>query len=150
MSKLHQGFFQPRNPQKYEGNPTEIIYRSSWELSVMLFCDSNDTVKSWSSESVVIPYLCPTDNRYHRYFVDFKITFSNGNIVLVELKPRKQTVAPKKPKRQTKTYINEVMTYIKNEAKWKHATVFAQQRGWAFQIWTEDVLEKLGLKVLPK
>jgi hypothetical protein len=150
MAKTYQGKFSPKNTNKYEGNPTEIIFRSAWELSLMFWLDSNKEVKSWLSEDIIIPYRCNTDNQYHRYFVDFKITFTNGKTILVELKPSKQTQPPKKPKKQTKTYITEVLTYIKNESKWKAAKHFAESKGWSFHIWTEATLEQLGLKILSK
>ena len=38
---------------------------------------------------------------------------------LVEVKPFKQTKEPKTQKRHTKRYINEVVTYAVNQAKWK-------------------------------
>ena len=72
----------------------------------------------------------------------------NGDCILVEIKPKKQTTAPKKPSRKTKKYINEVTTYIKNTSKWTAANDFAQHKGWKFQIWTEDTLKNLGIKLL--
>ena len=69
----YQGKFSPKNYKKYKGDPTNIIYRSSWELTFMKYCDSNPNVLEWGSEEIVIPYKSPLDNRYHRYFVDFYI-----------------------------------------------------------------------------
>ena len=34
-----QGYFNPKNPEKYKG-PSPIIYRSSWERKFMIMCDS--------------------------------------------------------------------------------------------------------------
>ena len=67
---------------------------------------------------------------------------------MVEIKPKKQTVAPKNPKRKTKKYINEVMTYIKNTSKWEAANQYADHKGWKFQVWTEETLKNLGIKLL--
>ncbi len=41
---LHQGYFKPKNPQKYKGDPTNIIYRSGWELKFMLYVDSHPEI----------------------------------------------------------------------------------------------------------
>lgn len=147
---MYQGKFKCSNPQKYLGDPAQIYYRSSWELSVMVWCDKNPKVVSWSSEELVIPYLCPTDGNQHRYFVDFVINFNNGNQYWVEIKPHKQTIPPKKPKKQSKKYITEVMTYAKNQAKWSTASEYAKQHNASFQIWTENTLKSLGIKVLGK
>lgn len=150
---MYQGKFKPKNANKYQGNIDAIYYRSSWELAIMLWCDTNSNILNWSSEELVIPYLCPTDGRTHRYFVDFKITFSNKQTYLIELKPKKQTVPPEQKstkKRDRKQYITEVLTYVKNQAKWKAAHEYAANRGATFQVWTEDTLSQLGIKILGK
>ena len=125
-----------------------MVYRSLWERQAFKWCESNSRIKAWNSEEVVIPYKCKTDNRIHRYFIDLFIEMDNGDCILVEIKPKKQTTAPKKPSRKTKKYINEVTTYIKNTSKWTAANDFAQHKGWKFQIWTEDTLKNLGIKLL--
>ena len=113
-----KGRYIPRNIRKYRGDYKNIIYRSSWELKFMKYCDLNDSILEWGSEEVVIPYRSPLDNRIHRYFVDFyiKVEDMNGQIkkYLIEVKPKKQTKPPPKPKRQTKRYISEVTEYAKN------------------------------------
>ena len=102
----YKGKYKPRCPYKYKGDPTNIIYRSLWELKFMKYCDTTPSILKWSSEEIAIPYKSPVDNRVHRYFPDFyvKVRESSGKIVhkLIEVKPSKQTVPPKKPKRQTK------------------------------------------------
>lgn len=144
MTRYHQGKYRPTNPQKYVGDPTDIIFRSSWERKFMVWCDRNPSVLKWASETTVIPYRCPTDNRVHRYFVDFKIQVKDrdGNIkvYLVEIKPDKQTRPPETPKRKTKQFINEVMTWGKNDAKWKAAREYCKDRGYEFIILTEHHL----------
>ena len=57
----YQGKFRPRNPSKYAGDPTNIIYRSHWELKLMSYLDKHTHVMKWSSEEVVIPYKSPID-----------------------------------------------------------------------------------------
>lgn len=145
--KYYQGKYTPTNVSKYEGDPTQIIYRSSWEKRFFIWCDTSDSVLKWSSETIIIPYICPTDNNIHRYFVDAKITVrdKNSNIktYLIEIKPDIQTRPPVQKKRKTKGYINEVFTYAKNEAKWKAAIEYCKQRNYEFKLITEY---ELGLK----
>jgi hypothetical protein len=146
--QTYKGRFSPRNPSKYKGDPTKIVYRSLWERQVMRFFDEQPDIISWNSEEVVIPYRCKTDGRLHRYFVDFKVQFSDGKTFLIEIKPAKETVPPKRPKKQTRRYITEVMTYAKNYSKWEAAEQYALDRGWEFVVWTEDTLKKLGITIL--
>ena len=127
-------------PEKYVGDPTNIVMRSSWESMFANWCDKNPSIIKWNSEETIIPYRCPTDNKVHRYFVDFKITTANGKTYLVEVKPMKQTQPPVFPGRRTQRYLTESMTFIKNQAKWKAATEYCKDRGWEFKIITEHEL----------
>jgi len=121
-----------------------------WEAKCFSWCDKNPNIKSWSSEETVIPYFYEVDKRRHRYFVDLRINYKDGRTVLVEIKPKKETSPPKVSPtgKKTKRYINEGLTYIKNVNKWKAANEFAKDRGWEFQVWTEDTLQEMG--ILPK
>ncbi len=143
MSTLKGRFF-PKNIHKYRGDYKNIIYRSSWELKFMKYCDERSNILEWGSEEIVIPYRSPLDNRVHRYFVDFyvKVKDSNNTIkkYLIEIKPKKQTVEPKIPKRKTKSYVYEVTEYVKNQAKWSAAKDFCLDRNWQFMVLTEDNL----------
>jgi len=139
---FHKRKFIPIFPEKYTGDPTNIIMRSSWETRFASWCDKNPSVLKWSSEETIIPYRCPTDNRIHRYFVDFKITVSTGKTYIIEVKPAAQTQPPIYPGRQTQRYITESLTFMKNQAKWEAANEFARDRGWEFKIITE---KELGL-----
>ena len=140
----YSGRFTPKNPQKYIGNPNNIIYRSSWECKVMSWLDRNSDILSWASEELIIPYISPVDGRRHRYFPDFlvKVKTRDGVVktMILEVKPKKQTEKPEQRKRITKQYINEVATWGVNQAKWKAATEFCLDRGWEFKILTEEHL----------
>lgn len=140
----YKGKFKPINPSKYRGDPTNIVYRSRWELVYMSRLDKDSSVLEWASEEHVVPYRSPIDNRIHRYFVDFYIKkrMPDGNIkcALIEIKPKSQTKPPAVINKPNKRYINEVMTWGVNEAKWKAATEFCRDRGWDFEILTEDHL----------
>lgn len=145
--KLYQGRFKPKNPQKYKGDPSNIIYRSGWELKLMLRLDEDRQIVSWASEEMAIPYRSPIDNRIHRYFPDFIVHKINSEgkkeTIVIEIKPSRQTKPPVKKERITKAYITEVKTWGVNEAKWKAATEYCKDRGWKFVIFTE---KELGIK----
>ena len=138
--KYYQGKFKPKNPHKYVGDIRNINYRSGWECRVMLHLDNNSDILEWSSEEIIIPYRSPLDGKIHRYYPDFKIKTINKCIILIEVKPHKQTQEPKIQKRMTKGYITEVKTCGVNQAKWKAAQEFCEYRGWAFSIMTEKDL----------
>ena len=140
----YSGKFTPRNPQKYIGDPTNIVYRSSWEVKVMSWLDLNDNILSWASEEIQIPYKSPIDGKFHRYFPDFlvKMRTKDGKIktMMLEVKPKKETAPPSKPKRITENYIRAVKTWGVNEAKWKAAIEYCKDRSWEFRVITEDHL----------
>ena len=137
---FHKRKFIPIFPEKYTGDPTNIIMRSSWETRFASWCDKNPSVLKWSSEETIIPYKCPTDNRIHRYFVDFKITVTTGKTYLVEVKPKTQTQPPIYPGKRTQRYLQESLAFMKNQAKWEAANEFAKDRGGEFKIITEHEL----------
>lgn len=143
----YQGFFKPKNPHKYMGDPTNIVYRSGWELKLMLYLDTHKDIVSWSSEEIIIPYRSPIDGKIHRYFPDFKVIKINKNgkkeTAIIEVKPLKQTIPPSKTNKPSKRYLTEVKTWGINEAKWKAAKSFCADRGWSFYIFTE---KELGIK----
>ena len=151
MPNYYQGRFKPRNPEKYKGDPTNIIYRSGWELKLMSYLDKHPHVIKWNSEEIVIPYRSPIDGKMHRYFPDFYVEQINKQKkkekVLIEVKPYAQTQAPKvqntKKNKPTKRYINEVKTWGINSAKWNAAEEFCKDRGYIFKIITEN---DLGIK----
>lgn len=142
-----KGFFKPKNPQKYKGDPTNIVFRSSWELKLMMYLDIHNDVVKWGSEEIIIPYRSPIDNKIHRYFVDFIVTKINKDgkkeTVLIEVKPFRQTKEPIKPKKMSKKFLTEVKDWGVNTAKWKAAEEFCKNRGWQFKIFTEY---ELGIK----
>jgi hypothetical protein len=143
----YKGYYKPSYPNKYKGDPNNIVYRSLWERKFMVYCDTNENILEWGSEEIVVPYKSPVDNRYHRYFPDFYIKYKdvNGKIKksLIEIKPFRQTQEPKVQKRKTKGYIYEVVEYAKNQAKWKAAEEWCLDHGYEFKLLTEN---ELGIK----
>ena len=150
----HKGRFRPKFPEKYKGDPTKITYRSSWEFKFFRYVDAHTDVIWWASEEYVIPYMSPIDGKMHRYFPDVVLRKKTPNggteTIMIEIKPKSQTRPPDITKKNatpsgriSKRYINEVKTYGTNDAKWKAARKFCEERGWKFAIFTET---ELGIK----
>ena len=142
--KSYSGKFKPSNPGKYKGDPTNIIYRSLWERKLMVWCDRNENVVEWGSEEIIIPYVSPVDSRVHRYFPDFYVRARTRSgrteKFIIEVKPLAQTKEPKKKSKVTKTYLNEIKTYAVNQAKWKAAREYCDDRKMKFLVLTEKEL----------
>ena len=148
-SKYRQGRFRPQNPKKYGGDPTNIVYRSSYELKFMQYCDLTESVNTWKSEEFWIPYRSPIDNKVHRYFPDFFVKYKdkdgNTRTLVVEIKPAKELKMPDtNPKRRTISWAYSVKMWAINQAKWSAAKEYCDDRGWEFRIFTE--LE-LGIQI---
>jgi len=142
MNKWMKGKFKPKNPEKYVGDVDNIIFRSSWELCFMQWCDVTPEIIRYSSEETVIPYFDPVKNTRRRYYVDFKIVTKNADgsykVTLVEIKPYKQTMKPRANRNKSeKTVLLEQTTWITNKAKWLAAKAYAAEKGWHFKIITE-------------
>lgn len=142
-----QGTFNPNRPERYTGT-TPIVYRSSLELSVMRFFDASPSVVTWGSESIVIPYVKPTDGKVHRYYTDFNVVIKDGQGVerryVIEVKPYKQTLPPtnhgnKKPR----TLLYEQVSYAINRAKWDSAEEWCKKHGYIFSTITEKDINKM-------
>jgi len=149
MAESIKSLYKPEYPSKYKGNPNNIICRSSWERKFCRWCDLNENILEWGSEEFYIPYFDPTTGRVRRYFPDFiiKVREQSGEIkkYVIEVKPKRQTIPPiQTSKKRTRTYITEVKTYATNEAKWKAAREFCEDRMMEFKIITEDNL--FGIK----
>ena len=140
----YKGKFTPKNPKKYKGDPTKIVYRSMWEVKFMQFLDDKPEIVNWSSEEISITYLSPVDGRVHRYFPDFWVRKINteGKLecAVIDIKPEKQTLPPQQPIKKSARYINEVVTYTVNQAKFQAAQSFCEDRNWRFMVLTEKDL----------
>ena len=142
----YKGVFRPVNPQKYKGNPMEIIYRSSWELTLMSKMDRDDNVEWWSSEETIVPYSNPakpgaqTGQVNARYFPDFVVHYKDGRTVMIEVKPFKEISPPRRSKRAktSRRFLKEAATYAINYRKWEAAKKYCEERGWQFVIMTEN------------
>jgi hypothetical protein len=142
-NKFQQGPYVVLNPQKYAGKGVPK-YRSGWELAFMRFCDSNDHIISWSSESLVIPYVNPLTGKKTRYIPDFLIQYRNkhNKVVteLIEIKPKKQSVLESKASNRDRAIV------AINYAKWAAAQKWCQRNGLIFRVITEDDIFRQGGK----
>lgn len=133
--------FVPKHPEKYIGT-FPIISRSSWELFFMQKMDTNDNVIRWASESIVIPYLSPKDNKTHKYYPDFiiEIRTSDGSIIkqVIEIKPMNQCLpgTSKKPD----VLARQNLVYLINQAKWEATKRMCEQNDFTFVVLTEQDL----------
>jgi hypothetical protein len=138
-----QGFFEVRNPQKYlgKGKPK---YRSGWEHAFMRFCDNNDSIVGWASESISIPYRNPLTGKMTNYIPDFLIQYrQRDNTVkteLIEIKPKKQSVL------ESKASVRDRAIVAVNYAKWDAATKWCRRQGLQFRVITEDDIFRNGKK----
>ena len=135
MSRWAQGNYVIINREKYAGNGTPR-YRSGWELSFMKFCDTNDHVLQWASESIAIPYRHPITGKVTQYIPDFLITYrTRDNTVkaeLIEIKPKSQSVIESKMNSRDRAVV------AINYSKWDAATKWARKNGLSFRVITEN------------
>lgn len=139
--KYRQGLFRPKNPKKYKGDPTNIVFRSSYEKIVFIWLDNNESCIEWGSEEFFIEYISPVDHKIHRYFPDIKATFKTSKGIktyIIEIKPYIQTIPPNPSRgKSKKTLLEENITYAINEAKWNSAIDYCNKKGYEFKILDE-------------
>ena len=144
FKNLKQGFFKPRNPQKYSGDVKNIVYRSGLELNFFHYMDLNKYVLKWHSEETVVKYIS-IDGKQHRYFLDLwcQVQDKTGNIkeYICEIKPFAFTQPPPKQQRETKLWREKVKTWLINQMKWESAKQYAEKHGQEFKILTERDLK---------
>jgi len=142
-SPYKQGLYSPENPNKYRGTHP-IVYRSGLELSFFRWCDRNETILEWGSESVVLPYISPKDGKTHRYFVDGVIKMQTPSGVkkyLIEVKPSTQAVPPTASKNKKRsTILYEQIQWAVNTQKWESAKAWCKKNGYHFAVITEKDL----------
>lgn len=147
MSKFIQGFYIPKNPQKYihinnrlnEDNQYPK-YRSSWELKFFKFLDTTESIKYWTSEPLGIRYYHPFKQKICKYYPDFMFMRAfktpDGEVlkkIIVEIKPSGQATKPKNRYELEQFHINK--------AKWKAAQKFCTKNNIEFHILTEKDLK---------
>jgi hypothetical protein len=143
MPNFRQGTYLVKNPAKYVGKGTPR-YRSGWELTFMIFLDSNDNVLQWASESISIPYRNPLTGKQSIYIPDFLVTYKGRNSTtiaeLIEIKPKKQSLIESKSSDRDRAIV------AVNYAKWDSATKWAKRNGLTFRVINEDQIYHQGSK----
>jgi hypothetical protein len=141
MANFRQGNYLIKNPAKYVGKGTPR-YRSGWEMTFMMFLDSNDNVLQWASESISIPYRNPLTGKQSVYIPDFLVTYkgrSNTTVAeLIEIKPKKQSLIESKASDRDRAIV------ALNYAKWDAATKWAKRNGLTFRVINEDMIYHQG------
>lgn len=144
MKKYYQGFFKPKNSEKYIGDINNIIYRSYYELKFLRWCDSNPNILQYASEEIIIPYFDISTGKVKRYFPDFYVIMKEKNNeikkYIIEIKPYRQTQPPKKGKKSSKNYLYEAKQYERNQCKWEAAKEFCRKNNLSFKLITEKEL----------
>lgn len=143
MANFRQGIYTVRNPDKYVGKGTPR-YRSGWEMTFMMFLDSNDNIVQWASESITIPYRNPITGRQSMYVPDFFVTYRDRNNTtraeLIEIKPKKQSLIESRMSDRDRAIV------AVNYAKWDAATKWARRNGLTFRVINEDQIYHQGNK----
>ncbi len=132
--KFIQGDFIPQNRAKYVGKKFPK-YRSSWELRVMTFFDTNPFIIQWASEAIAIQYKNPISKKVCSYFPDFLVVYKDRegkvNAEIIEVKPQNQTSIEEARSRYDKEQA------IVNQAKWIAAMAYCKKSNIGFRIMTE-------------
>lgn len=137
-SRYQQGYINPKTCKKlFKGlEGTAIIYRSSYEKKLIGWFENSSQVENWGSECIRVPYLY-IDEKTHYYYPDYLVKKTNGEMVLIEVKPHNQTQKPV----VENTWAWEQWT--KNMCKWKATKEMCDRRGWKFLILTEKTINKI-------
>jgi hypothetical protein len=137
VSKFAQGIYKVTNTDKYAGR-REPRYRSGWEHAFMRFCDSNDNIIQWASESISIPYRHPLTGKMTMYVPDFLVMYRDKNnqvrAEVIEIKPKKQSVIESRASARDRAIV------AVNYAKWDAAQKWCRRQGLTFRVVTEDDL----------
>jgi hypothetical protein len=144
MGKWAQGPYTVKNPQKYIGKGVPR-YRSSWELSMMMFLDNNDNILHWASEAIKIPYKHPFTGKPTIYVPDFFVVYKNKHgktlAEIVEIKPKKQSLIESKV-----ANTKDRMVVAINHTKWAACSAYCKANGFSFRVITENELFYNGRK----
>jgi hypothetical protein len=149
-----KGKFKPKNPKKYVGDLTNIVYRSSWEMKCMSDLDNSPSVEAWSSEGMAIPYKDPSKRnpdkslgKWRHYYPDFivKKRGEDGKVetLVIEIKPAHEMKPPVTKGKTKRKLLKESATFATNLSKWKACKAFCDKQGWRFMVLNEY---DLGLK----
>lgn len=118
--------FKDGNIISKKNNGKEMHYRSSYEQNVYLSLESINEVVKYDVEPFSVGYYY--NGKYRRYYPDLKVVFNDGHIEIWEIKPQNQ------------------IHLAQNQAKWNACKFHCMNRGWNFQVVTEDYIKELKSK----
>lgn len=163
----HQGVYVPKNKDKVVKLNAQggVIYRSSWEKTMMIWLDNKEDITRWGSECVSIPYQKTHFDggdlkvKTHTYYSDFyyELTREDGTKerVVVEVKPMKDysmVVAlqegklkiPESKGKKLKNFEYDLKMAYTNQQKWNTMIEFCKKKGYKFIIITEEHIKRMG------
>jgi hypothetical protein len=163
-----QGYYKVQNKQKYVGDPSLVVYRSSWEMKFCRWCDYSPSILRWSSEPLSIPYYDRISNleknkkerldnnnprnwKIRNYHTDFWCEVQKGDEIekwFVEIKPeyelRKPVPPPiNSPLKKIKRFNTMAKNYLINESKFASLNEWAKKHDMKFYVFTEKTLAKI-------
>jgi len=167
--ETYQGYYKVQHPEKYIGNVNTIIYRSSWELAFLRWCDYSPSIIKFSSEPISIPYydriskleeckkygLNPNDPKnwvIKNYHTDFWVEIDKGNgeiqKMFIEIKPSNKLKKPIPPDKNAslkehRRFNIQAREYLINEAKFASMKAYAEKNNANFFVFTEKTLQQL-------
>ena len=151
-SRYSQGYYKIINPDKYHGDITQIIYRSSYEYKFCRYCDLTEGVIKWASEPFSVKYFDPVNKKARNYHIDFyirvKLEGSDKEIdYLVEVKPKSKLIRPifkakQKTVKNMTNYNTALEEFLIIQAKKEAAERYAMDIGYKFILITEEFLYK--------
>lgn len=121
--KQYQNGFEPKlhHLRGWHESPKsgKVYFRSSYEKKAFLKLDADDSVKSYTTESVSVEYFHPIKQITSSYIIDLLVEYTDGSKKLVEIKPEK--------------WLMDEVIICKIEA----GGIKAQEIGATFEVWTE-------------
>jgi hypothetical protein len=135
-----KGEYTPVNGQKYIGKHP-IIYRSSWELTMMRKFDEHPNVVAWASETVQVPYQNPLTGKWSLYVPDFLVVYADKtgkkHAEIIQVKPLKER--PDYQRKQGERLSERTkLAQIVNAAKWAACVKFCAKNQLSFRVASED------------
>lgn len=94
-------------------------YMSSYELKLIKDLDNDPEVLSFITQPLGIKYYRPGDEKSHRYYPDFLVTFVDGHKLLIEVKPE--------------IFLDTEL----NQLKFAIGEKYANDHGWDWAVFTE-------------
>ncbi len=121
--KQYQNGFEPNlhHLRGWHKSPKagKVYYRSSYEKKAFLKLDSDESVKTYQTETISTEYFNPQKEITSSYLIDLLIEYEDGSKKLIEVKPEK--------------WLQDEVIIAKIEA----GKLKAIEMGISFEIWTE-------------